>query len=234
MPSDRDTKRIRESFVTHRGGVSTAFDNDLIGEAHVAWAKNMDFRGGKPRTRGGFTERLKLPRGTVQGVDFFTKSEDLIFSISGYIHQCSFGRDGFELNQLTLPQARSSIVKQVFMEETSGFLVIQDGLSSALIYDGVALRNAESDEVPRGFQMAYGNGRLWVALDGGRVVAGDIAGTSTGSELKFTEDIYLLGGGSFVMPGDIKGMRFVPSNDARSAFGPLLVQGQNYTTNGLQ
>ena len=31
------------------------------------------------------------------------------------------------------------------------------------------------------------------------------------------------------MPGDIKGMRFVPSNDARSAFGPLLVQRQNYT-----
>lgn len=230
MPSDLQKQQVitQETF---EGGVSSAFDPDLIRANQLAWGKNINLRGGKITTRGGFKERLLLPPGRVQGIDYFTINDGrLIISINGLISSIDFGLDEFIISDIPTPIARSDTIVQTFFEETSGFMVIQDGQSTAMIFNGSDIRLATDTEVPIGQHMAYGNGRLWVNVGKGRLQAGDIVGVgdTPGSELGFTEDVYLLGGGAFVMPSDIIGMSFMPSNSGTSGYGPLLVMGSEY------
>lgn len=217
-----------ESIFT--GGVNSGMEPDILQDAQLAWSKNMTTRGGKLVTRGGFVERGQLPGGRVQGIGYFSKNQgQLISQIGGYVYQINISGNVFTSSQVTTPAPRDPDIAEAFMVETSGFFVINDGQTLPLIYDSSTFRHATATEVPTGFQMAFGNGRLWVALSGGRLVAGDIVGTSDGSELKFTENVYLLGGGTFVMPSTITGLAFIPAIDRASGFGVLLVYGKRFT-----
>lgn len=124
------------------------------------------------------------------------------------------------------------------------FLIIQDGQSRALIFDGENMRRSREvfqlteeevgTEIPTGTCMAYGNGRLWVAVNGKYFIAGDIVGGPTGSKqygyndsiLTFTENTYLNSGGFFRVPaeaGNITAMRFIATPDTSLGQGPLQV-----------
>jgi len=240
MPTDI-ADWLRDGQSTYTGGASTAFDPDLLPLNQLAWGKNISLRGGKIKTRGAFVERklfdgglnfIEFPAGRVQGIDYFTANGgQMITSVAGRIFQIKMALDEFTVEELALPVARSPVINEVFMVETDGVFVIQDGESTPIIYDGVSIRLAESDEVPKGTHMAYGNGRLWVNIGNGRVKTGDIVATIVGgnSELKFLEDTYLQGGGAFVMPSDVLGMAFIPSNDGTTGFGALIIMGTDYT-----
>lgn len=90
-------------------------------------------------------------------------------------------------------------------------------------------------ELPPGRMGAYGRGRNWVSLAGGRdFLAGDIIGGSSGTSvekfrdavLNVTENSYLNGGGTFPVPGssgDIQGMIFQARLDVSQGHGPLAV-----------
>jgi hypothetical protein len=66
----------------------------------------------------------------------------------------------------------------VFMVQAERFVVIQDGSNAPTIYDGYVCQKAGyygNPPVPSGKQMAYGQGRLFVAVnDGAEIMAGDI------------------------------------------------------------
>ncbi len=121
----------------------------------------------------------------------------------------------------------------VYMVQAEDFLIAQDGLSKAFIFDGGSSRRAmtESGEIPTGTVMAYGIGRLWVAIPGRGFVASDIVYGPSGTALydkrdailKFTENTFLAGGGAFVAPGEITAMAFVSSLDTSTGQGPLMV-----------
>lgn len=106
------------------------------------------------------------------------------------------------------------------------YLIIQDDQSAAIIYDGASSRRARAGEIVSGSAMAYGRGRIWVAVNNGReFVAGDIAGGPTGV-LGFAENTYLAGGGTFRIGsnvGRIRAMRFVMNLDTSLGQGPLQV-----------
>lgn len=90
-------------------------------------------------------------------------------------------------------------------------------------------------ELPVGRMGAYGLGRNWMCLSDGRsFIGGDIVGGSSGSPalnnrdsvLRVTENSYLFGGGTFVIPGnlgDIRSMTFTANLDASLGQGPLQV-----------
>lgn len=90
-------------------------------------------------------------------------------------------------------------------------------------------------ELPAGRMGAYGLGRNWFSLPDGRsFVASDIVGGSSGSPalnfrdavLRMTENEFLNGGGTFVIPGnlgDIKAMVFTANLDTSLGQGPLQV-----------
>lgn len=120
-----------------------------------------------------------------------------------------------------------------YMVEADGFLIAQDGLSKAFIFDGGNSRRADpaKQEVPTGTVMAYGVGRLWVAIGGGKFVGSDIIYGPSGTAefekrdaiLKFTENTFLAGGGAFTAPGTITAMAFISSLDVSTGQGPLVV-----------
>lgn len=90
-------------------------------------------------------------------------------------------------------------------------------------------------ELPVGKMGAYGKGRNWMALPDARsFIASDIVGSSSGtpalnnrdSVLRITENGYLAGGGTFVVPGnvgDIRAMVFVATLDTSLGQGALQI-----------
>lgn len=120
--------------------------------------------------------------------------------------------------------ANSSILPTVWMEQAEQFMIVQDGQSSAIIFDGSGSRRASPDEVPVGTAMKYHQQRLWVAVNGNVVAVGDICSpTNTSTLLKFTEENGLTGKVRFRVGGTITGMVEMPSLDASLGQGPLQV-----------
>jgi len=121
-----------------------------------------------------------------------------------------------------------------WMVQAENFVVIQDGFSRPLIFNGTNLRRATDDEIKTGKAMAYVNGRIWYALPNGfsfratDIVYGD--GTRA-SVLKETENTFLNEGGDFAVPSDSGGITAmaVPGNpDTSLGQGPLLVFTPRY------
>ena len=108
-----------------------------------------------------------------------------------------------------------------------------NGTSGATIPAGSELQTIP--ELPVSRMGAYGLGRNWVSLPDGRsFIGGDIVGGSSGTPalsnrdavLHTTENDYLFGGGSFVVPGnvgDIRSMTFSATLDVSLGQGPLQV-----------
>lgn len=223
--------------IVSNDGVNSAFRPDQIGTSQLAWAKNVTVRNGKPQTRTyKFVQRAVLPSGLVQGAGYFSRDGGkFILSIWGQLWRVLVNANAVTIDPIPLGFVNSPILKQAWMCETAGSFLVQDGQSNCIIYDGSTTRRADPllDEVPLGRQMAYGNGRLVVAVNGNQVKAGDITTQTFQSELKFTETNYLNGGGAFLFTYPITGLAFLPVNNTFSGYGSLLVMGRQFT-NSLQ
>lgn len=90
-------------------------------------------------------------------------------------------------------------------------------------------------QFPVGRMGCYGRGRVWMCLANGKdFVAGDIVSGPSGTKalnfrdavLNITENAFLVGGGTFTIPGsigDIRAMIFTAQLDAALGQGPLMV-----------
>jgi len=90
-------------------------------------------------------------------------------------------------------------------------------------------------QFPAGRMGAYGRGRIWMSLANGKdFIAGDIVGGPSGTKalnfrdaiLNITENNFLVGGGTFTVPGsigDIRAMIFTATLDTSLGQGPLQV-----------
>ena len=78
----------------------------------------------------------------------------------------------------------------VYMTQAEKYLIVQTGQDEPRIFDGYTVRRASyygSDVVPIGKQMAYGQGRLFVAVnEGAEIIAGDLVFSGFLSEAKIT------------------------------------------------
>jgi hypothetical protein len=227
-----DAQLTPYNLETFPGGVSSAVSPDLLPQNQTAWGMNADFRGIKVHTRPNFHQRMYLPSGLIQGIGYFnTQGGMLIAVVGGVPYRLRIGHKNSEFSweQIILPWYNSPIIKQVWMCQTTESFIIQDGQSAAIIYDGSTARRADrlKSEVPIGKMMAYGNGRLWVAIQGNQLVAGDIRTDVPGSELLFTETQYLSGGGTLSFQDNITGLAFIPVTGT-SDYGALIVTGRNF------
>ena len=179
-------------------------------------------------TRPYFRYRCALPDGLVQGASYFSAQGGMgVVSVGGYLYRLRIGpqyKDGDTYEAITMPQAPYPNAKRVWMCQTVESLVVQNFIDTPIIYDGsdARLSKIADGEVPKGRQMAYGNGRLWVATDEQTLVAGDIKQREYGTELLFTETNYLSGGGSFTFPRGITALGFIPTTGT-SDYGALMV-----------
>lgn len=131
------------------------------------------------------------------------------------------------------PDVNDPTLDIAYIIQAEDFIIVQDGKSQPIIFDGSISRrsNTANKEVPTGTVMAYGRGRLWVAIGYGKFVASDILYGPTGTAaydkrdaiLKFTENDFISGGGAFSAPGEITAMVFASVLDTSTGQGPLLV-----------
>lgn len=121
-------------------------------------------------------------------------------------------------------------IEVAHMEQAEEFMVIQDGQSYPIFYNGaVATIGNKVGDLPVGTVLTYGLGRIWVAK-GREFAAGDIVNgdeiLGRANVLKFTENTYLAEGGAFALPmqsGSVTGMIFTANLDASLGQGELLI-----------
>jgi hypothetical protein len=220
--------KIPESFPGSLNGVSSAVTPEMLNPQQLAWGMNIVSRGGKPHTRPAFKYCCTLPAGLVQLANYFSVQGGMgILMINGYLYRLRIDPNSFEVQTIDLDILNSSNIQKAYGCQTVESFVIQNGVDNAIVYNGSEARrsNPAKFQVPKGKQMAYGNGRLWVAVDDTELEAGDIRG-DLGTELLFTEINYLNGGGKFNFPNGITGLSFIPTTGT-SDYGALMVFGPN-------
>jgi hypothetical protein len=316
-----DQNRLTEGMGSFLGGANSAVDPALIADNQYSWAENVIARDGFLATRPGFKFVKLLPNGVVQGACYFKNrlrdSQDIVSLIDGRLYNLFASDAEHAVENISPPNDPSSpyISHKACLVQVNNFLVSQDGLTPAMVYDGnrtfrsenqtepvepvttitinltaadntyniateevtnilkvgmvmvssfvgavpdgtvitaigtasgtpstqqITLSKApvitvqtdckfynagiiEQDiSIPIGSIMAYGNGRLWVA-NGNELYAGDLVGSSVNAEIKFSETIYLTGGGVFMFPSRITGLQFLPGSDTTTGLGDLLI-----------
>jgi len=235
-PQSSRSKSSSSGIVSCEGGVDSGKAPSRIRDDQIAWGVNVTNRGGEIGQRPGFRQ-IKLSgdvvstmvRGHFQGAAFFEDAGGrgyLIASSGGSTYRIRLAGNAADVIDITPAGDKNSDQSPiVYHQQAETALIVQDGVSLPLIYDGANSRRAEADEVPIGSgPMAYGMGRLWVAR-GYEYVAGDISGGPTGVT-KFTENEYLNEGGSFTVPlrlGGITAMQFTASPNTALGQGELFI-----------
>lgn len=177
------------------------------------------------RSQYGSYEIVSILSGTTMDIRNVTDANETV------IYAIGFSVSAYDVNDVRQPRA--------WMEQAEKWMVIQDGVSKPLFYDGASLRRAIEGEIRTGKAMAYGNGRLWVAHPTNRFYfAGDLVFGSSGTAgeafrdavLKMQENSFLAGGGYFSVPasaGPIRAMDFPGQLDTSLGHGPLMVFCEN-------
>lgn len=130
-----------------------------------------------------------------------------------------------------------SFTPLAYMAQADKWLIVQDGDSRPIIYDGRIARrskvtaNREQTEIPVGTMMAYGMGRICVVVNDRDVAFGDLYGSHdlpdpADSIIFFTERNFLTEGFDAAIPfqqGVATGISFFPQLDTSTGNGQLMV-----------
>jgi hypothetical protein len=239
-----EPKRITDGFSTLERGCHEGKNPSLISANQVARSINTTCRGGYATCRPPyqkFTLRFTnseqaawFREHNIQGRYLYRSplgKSFPVYSVGGRIFRVDVTRPNYT-NVLELTpagDANPSVRPHVWMEQAEQYLIIQDGQSKPLIYDGAVMRRSAlgepSYEVPVGRAMAYGMGRLIVVRPHGRsYVIGDIVHGGT-EVIQFTEDNYLNEGGDVTVPieGEITSVKIQAQIDRSTGQGDLMV-----------
>lgn len=191
----------------------------------------------------GNKQRYLLEGGNIQGATVYNSfpaqnNTQLILSVAGTIFRIKvIGNKGYVYK---LFEGNDPVLTHAWFAQAFEWLIIQDGLSQPIIWDGTTARRSfvkpdgTSEEVPVGSVMAFIHGRLAVASADGtnQIAVGDIVygenATNTSDVIKFTETQYWAEGGAFGVPvyvGDITGMYAMPYLDTGTGQNELIVLG---------
>jgi hypothetical protein len=252
--------RISDGQTSFEGGVDSGKTPTIATEAtptglkrnQLAWAFNASMRGGGVGCRTGF-RKIELDfggdqslqdafeLGLFQGASMYDPDAGfpyIVASISGRFFIIHTDSDNTVV-EITIPgDPNPATERHAWFCQAEEFLVIQDGVSVPLVWNGAVLQRVTAmlaaPVVPIGTCMDYYMGRLWVCTGQREYVAGDIVGGPNGtapydfrdSVLKFLENAYLAGGGAFRVPahaGDIVALRHTANLDTSLGEGQLFV-----------
>lgn len=244
----RDRNARYEGLGPITQGVDSARAPYLLDRTQLAWLVNFTTRENTISTRPGYTQRTlvfdteddqtNFEDGLWQGASPYlsdTGVPSILCSISGHIFSITL--DTYDITDLSGTDTNNPALPLTWWCQAENFLIIQNGQDDALVYDGANLQRAlgqakvgpDLASVPIGQQMAYNNGRLWVANSPYSFVAGDLAYSTKGTRadvLGFTENTFLNGGGAFIVPfggGPITAMSSIAVQDNSTGQGPLQI-----------
>lgn len=182
--------------------------------------------------------------GLFQGTVYYSpgggKPECIMAMIGGRLYRLTpqLGLDSgtvthMDVLEIRLDKINFPTMPRAYLVQADRFCIIQDGQSKAIIFDGVTARRAAEHEVPVGTIMAYGMGRLVVAVNDNReLMFSDLYGSNEDSNdpgaavLSFTETTFLNEGGNAALNfsmGKIKALVFPSQQDTSTGDGELLV-----------
>jgi len=239
-----------KSFI---GGMNSDVSGTLIRGDQYRKGVNVSSRGGSLHTRPLLDElAVALDTGIFQGSSVFSlnSADREVFAVAGHIYTYNFATS--TLTQVTDASTRmDQTVDTFWFLQAEQYFIVQDGVNLPLIlnYTGTnpdqcrkSYRVANGDstnEIPIGAAMAYGHGRISVAireLSGNTITerffaVGDIMlPTSPETVLRFTEIDYLSGGGAISLPNElglIHGMAFLKNQQSSNGLGSLIVFARN-------
>ncbi len=228
--------------------MNSGMNPSIIAKNQAAFGTNVTFRGGFVETRPAINQiELVFPSDEImqwfqthnmQGSGFYRPPNGdtvIACSVGGRIFTIDpLLLDSHNVVEITPLTGRNSQTQpRAWFQQAEQYLIIQDDLSPAIIYDGAVARRANNQapafEVPVGSMMAYGLGRLVVVLKGRReYVIGDIVNGGT-QVYQFTENQFLNEGGSINVPvsGDITSVKFIAVLDRATGQGDLVIQTGN-------
>jgi hypothetical protein len=229
---------VKDGILTLTEGMSSGTTPALIKLTQCAYALNATFRGGYAKNRPTFNQidlsgagMDAFAAGNFQGAAFYDigdGQQHILAQASGRTYQIDLAAGGATVTDISLDSVFSPIRPKAYFCQADVYMVVQDGNSTPLIYQGVDQKHrAATDEVPVGQAMAYCQGRLWVSK-GRLLAAGDIFGGPT-PVIKFTENTYLNtttpspGFGTPLQSGDIVGLSAIEVGDTSTGQGELLV-----------
>lgn len=236
-----DRNRLVDGYLSVEGGMDSGMPPSLIGKNRVAWAVNCTFREGWPEPRPGWINRemdfgssedlrAGLEDGYFQGAGTYLSDDGRAYiavSTSGRVFTIDV-TGGYAVAEITIPGDPNQVTQpHAWFEQAENWLVVQNNLNPAFLFNGSSSRRAADKEVPVGGPMAYGKGRLWVAR-GNQYRGGDLVYSDPtygrDSVIRFTENTFLNEGGAFAVPaGDVTGMAFGANLDTGLGDGDLLV-----------
>ena len=243
---------LRDGFGNLEAGIDSGNTPNIIKPNQAAFLMNGTVRDGFATCRPGFRkvelnwpaqgDEAEFKNGRFQGAHSYRAGDgtnSIIASIGGRIFRVNVATDNSAVDitiSSPVDDPNPSILEHAWMEQAEEWLMIQDGSSVPLIYNGANLRRSDlvAFEVPIGERMAYSNGRLTVSLDRQYVLSnlfGTPGGTATAPEyadavLNFDQNVYIAGGGAFSIPasgGGITGMIPIATPNTILGQGPLLV-----------
>lgn len=172
--------------------------------------------------------------GVFQGAVYFSphskEFQYILAMIGGRLFKVVPKETTVEITEISLPYRNRSTPTRAYMIQADKYIIIQDGESLPIIFDGSTARRAEKDEVFVGTIMAYGMGRI-VVVKKNDIFFGDLYGSKEGDDpadsiIKFTETTFLNEGFPAAIStalGSITAAAFVPQLDTSTGLGELLV-----------
>lgn len=256
MANGSASGRITTGSVNYAGGVNggivpvIASQNNPHGlkPDQLAWLGNGTVRGGSIAPRPAYAKlaAFALDIGILQEAKEYKPDVGfpyIIAQIGGRTFIVRVDSDN-SIQEVTIPgDPNPSDITQAWMCQAEQFMVIQDGISVPLVWDGTTLQRVtsmlnQSPKIPTAEAMDYYQGRLWLAK-GREVIGSDIvrgpSGTGTlgppptgyglrDSVLSVKENTYEANGGTITMPnmgGNIRALSHTANIDTALGEGQL-------------
>jgi hypothetical protein len=208
MPEPDTFKDGQADFL---GGMDSSRTPDVIAKNAYALGVNINNRDSKMVTRNGFKQvnlsngendgLTKFQDGLFQGATTYRSPQingetSLFASVSGWL--LKINATSGVVNCINPTERNNTLNEKTYFCQAEKYLIIQDGTSKPLIYDGVGLTRATATQVPIGTLMAYGQGRLFVASQsrdyivacdlvyGGSTTSSVISSSTAGASVSFT------------------------------------------------
>lgn len=219
-----DATLLVDGQVDWSGGMDSNMSPQLLSSDTVSRAINVTFRSGKVSNRPGFTQ-LALADGTSPGLNAFssgyyqggmiysetraTVDSSLICVCDGYVFKINLSTGATDR---LYPRTSAGIdntshrldpVARCYFTRAEKYMVIQDSVSTPLIFDGDYLYESgigpslsagaisQIHNVGSGSIMAYGQGRLFVTnVARTKIYAGDLVYGGSTSQIAITSGVY--------------------------------------------
>lgn len=234
------------------GGVDSSRPPTIAGEQNpkglpadmVSWANNCTFRGGGISPRSGWQPLAQgVPwSGLYQGGVVYEPNGALpyiVMDVGGRTYAVRVDTDNSVQDITPVSGPLPANLPQHWFKQGEQFLVIQDFSSEPRVFDGTSMKKISAmggapPYLPTGGAMDYHQGRFWVALANRAYMGGDIVGGISGtapyfkrdSILHSTENTFLSGGGSFIVPtnaGDVRALAHAANLDTALGESQLYV-----------